>query len=197
MKYSEVQMNRDRKNLLVGSRLCSILLCAIFIAAPANALVGEVLISFESIPGLTQFAFYPDGSAVPTGARLSTQLQMSDGVSFSSTAGYVALVRLGTGHATSGINGIGGVNASNVLKYNQPVVITFSMPGSPSSPAVTDFVSIRGDRLQSTGSATMQAFDVNGTLIESATAADVSGGLTLSLSVPNIHSIRLTQTRSD
>ena len=187
-------MNRLRNNLVL---LCPIVLCAALVAVQTVALAGEVLITFESVTGITTTAAYPDGSPVPAGARLSMQLQMSDGLSFSSTAGYVALVRLGSGHATSGVNGIGGVNASNVLKYNQPVVITFSMPGSPSTPAVTDFVSVRGDQLQGAGSATMEAFDPGGAKIGSVTAADVRGGLTLSLSVPNIHSVRLTQTRSD
>jgi hypothetical protein len=190
-------MNKLRNHRLIAMKLCSFLLCTVLVAAPARAFVGEVLITFESIPGITAITLYPDGSAVPAGARLSTQLQMSDGLSFSSTAGYVALVRLGSGHATSGLNGIGGVNTSNVLKYNQPVVITFSMPGSPSTPAITDFVSIRGDQLAASGSAKMEAFDVGGALIRSLTAADVSGGLTLSLSIPNIHSIRLTQTLSN
>ena len=189
-------MNKRRKNLFI--ELGSFMLCVVFIAAPGSAFVGEVLITFETIPGITAMTSFSDGSAVvPTNARLSTQLQMSDGVSFSSTAGYVAMVRLGSGHATSGVNGFGGVNASNVIKYNQPVVITFSMPGSPSTPAVTDFVSIHGDRFSSTGSATMQAFDATGALIGSVTAVDVVGGLTLSLSTPKIHSIRLTQTLSN
>jgi hypothetical protein len=189
-------MNKPRNNLM---QRCSIVLCAVLVAAPASAFVGEVLITFESIPGVTAMNSFIDGSGVvPTGARLSTQLQMSDGLSFSSTAGYVAVVRLGSGHATSGVNGIGGVNASNVIKYNQPVNITFSVPGSPSTPAVTDFVSIRGDKIwASGGSATMQAFDLDGALIGSVTATDASGGLTLTLSVPNIHSVRLTQVRSD
>ena len=190
-------MDNLRNHHPMSINICSFMLCAVLIAAPASALVGDVLITFESVPGITTTASYPDGSPVPTGARLTTQLQLSDGLTFSSTAGYVALVRLGSGHATSGINGIGGVNTSNVLKYNQPVIITFTMPGSPSIPAITDYVSIRGDQLQGAGSATIQAFDVSGAPIGNATAADVSGGLTLSLAIPNIHSIRLTQTRSD
>ncbi|HYE14562.1 MAG TPA: hypothetical protein VD968_09000, partial [Pyrinomonadaceae bacterium] len=99
-------MNRLRNNLVL---LCPIVLCAALVTVQTVALAGEVLITFESVTGITTTAAYPDGSLVPAGARLSTQLQMSDGLSFSSTAGYVALVRLGSGHATSGVNGIGGV----------------------------------------------------------------------------------------
>src|SRR5437016_9782640 len=140
-----------------------------------------------------------DGMPVPLDARLGTQLQLSDGVSFSSIAGssivgYVALVNLGSGHATSGVNGIGGVDAANTLRYNSSILITFTLPGDPSSPAITNFVSIRGDQFAVVGgSATMEAFDVNGLSLGSVTAADVAGGLTLSLTVPHIHSILLPQ----
>ncbi len=156
--------------------------------------VGPVLVNFESIPGMTAQGNF-SGQIVPLAARLGTQLQTSTGVRFNSTAAYVALVRLGVGHAASGINGIGGVNAVNALQYSAPTVVTFSVPGSPSTPAVTDFVSIRADRFPGSGSMTMQAFDPGGTLIGSVTDAD-TGGI-LSLSIPNIHSIRVTQTQSN
>src|SRR5687768_17508857 len=167
-------MNKCWRKLLIATKPCALLLCAVIFAAPAGALAGGALITFESVPGVTAMNAFIDGCCtIPTGARLSTQLQMSDGVSFSSPAGYVAVVRLGSGHATSGANGIGGVTASNVIKYNQPVVITFSLPGSPSTPAITDFVSIRGDQIRAAGGfATMEAFDVSGARIGSATAAD-------------------------
>jgi hypothetical protein len=156
------------------------------------------VVDFEAIPGITVMNAFGDGCCViPLGARLSTQLQMSHGVTFSSVAGYVAVVRLGTGHATSGSNGIGGVNVANVLKYNSAVVITFNVPGSPSTPGMTDFVSIRGDTNPATGRATMEAFDAEGTLLATVTAADTSVGLTLTIATPNIHSIRVTQTLSN
>ncbi len=157
---------------------------------------GADLITFEVVPGVTALGTFFDGTPVPVDARLSNQLQLSEGVSFSSTAGYVALVNLGVGHATSGVSGIGGVNAADALRYNSPVVITFTLPGEAGTPAVTDFVSIRGDNFPvAGGSATMEAFDVNGVLLGSVTVPD-EAGLTLSLSIPNIHSVRLTQTRS-
>jgi len=157
---------------------------------------GADLITFEVVPGVTALGIFLDGTPVPVEARLSDQL-LSEGVSFSSTAGYVALVSLGGGHATSGVNGIGGVNAAGALKYNSPVVITFTVPGEPGTPAVTDFVSIRGDNFPTAGgSATMEAFDVNGVRLGITTVPD-EVGLTLSLSIPNIHSVRLTQTLSD
>ena len=174
----------------------AVLVPALVLASGERA--GAGVITFESVPGVTGMAFL-DGMPVPLDARLGAQLQLSDGVSFSSIAGssivgYVALVNLGSGHATSGVNGIGGVDAANTLRYNSPVMITFTLPGDPSTPAITNFVSIRGDQFAVVGgSATMEAFDVNGLSLGSVTAADVMGGLTLSLTMPNIHSILLTQ----
>jgi hypothetical protein len=178
-------------------------LLAVLLSVCAFAGVGAqsgtpTLVNFEAIPGITALNGFGDGCCIiPAGARLSTQLQNSHGVTFSSVAGYVAVVRLGTGHATSGLNGIGGVNVGNFLKYNSPVVITFNVPGSPSTPGATDFVSIRGDTIPATGRATMEAFDAEGTLLATVTAADRSGGLTLTIATPHIHSVRVTQTLSD
>src|SRR3989475_7281109 len=160
----------------------AVLVPALVLASGERA--GAGVITFESVPGVTGMAFL-DGMPVPLDARLGAQLQLSDGVSFSSIAGssivgYVALVNLGSGHATSGVNGIGGVDAANTLRYNSPVMITFTLPGDPSTPAITNFVSIRGDQFAVVGgSATMEAFDVNGLSLGSVTAADVAGGLPL------------------
>ena len=154
------------------------------------------LITFEGIAGVEAMSA-ANGTPVPLNARLSTELQASNGVSFSSIGGYVAVVHLGLGHAATPPNGIGGVDSSSLLDYNAPIVITFSMPGSPNTPAVTDFVSIRGDLSATAGAATMEAFDVSGSLIGSVTSAGGPGGVALSISIPNIHSIRLLQTQAD
>jgi hypothetical protein len=156
-----------------------------------------VRVCFDVIPGLTGMEFF-DGNPVPLMAQLSNQLQLSEGVSLSSPPmNYVALVNLdmlGSGHAISPPNGIGGVNAENRLKYDSPVFITFTLPGNPSTPAITDLVSIRGDQRAVPGAfATMEAFDVNGVSLGSVTASDVAGGLTLRLSIANIHAVLITQ----
>lgn len=144
-------------------------------------------ITFDSLSAMTATS---SGAAVPPAARLSDQL-LNLGVRFSSTSDFVAVVALGSGHATSGTNGIGGVSSSGLLSYLSPIRVTFFLPSDPSVHAVTDFVSIRGDLRPISGTITLQAFDINGNLIGSATQQD-TGGTTLSLSVAGIHSIRLT-----
>ena len=175
---------------------------AILLASGGHAAAGDI--TFENIPGMTPMGSFFDNTDVPPdtplgSSRLGTQLQLSAGVSFSSEAAYVALVNLGSGHATSGIAGIGGVTAANILKYNSPMIITFTMPGDPTIAAVTNSVSIRGDNFPNTsgrGFATMEAFDVNGVLLTSVTVPDAVG-FTLSISTANIHSVQITQTLSD
>jgi hypothetical protein len=183
-------------------------LMALAVLVPTMVLArGEfaaaVDIDFENVPGVTAMGDYFDGMfVVPPESRLTNQLQLSRGVTFSSTAGYVALIFLnahGTdGHATSGVNGIGGVDEFGVLRYHSPVIITFTLPGDPTTPAVTDSVSIRGDNFpNSNGFAMMEAFDVDGVLLKTTGWVPDTAGFTLGISVPNIHSVRITQTLSD
>lgn len=104
------------------------------------------------------------------------------------------MVQLGSGHATSGVNGIGGSTASDTLAYNSanPIVLEFFDPTQTSIAAVTDFVSIRGDLIGNSGeSPTLQAFDLSGNLIGSSTLSD-TGGQTWSISAPGIHSVRFS-----
>ncbi len=191
-------MNRIKKQQVLLAKLRTLILASLLIASPAAAQPDQITVNFESVPGVTATINFFDGCCfVQTTARLSNQLQSSHGVSFSSGAPYVFLVRLGEGHATSGMNGFGGVRPDNIIKYNSPVNIAFSIPGSPDIPAVTDFVSLRGDLHTALGTAKMEAFDVTGSLIGTVTALDTTGGLTLTMSQPNIHSVRITQTRSD
>ena len=163
-------------------------LSAVFVSAGAGTPARADTITFDS---LTPMSGASSGTAVPAAARLSNQL-LGLGVRFSSTSDYVAVVPLGTGHATSGVNGIGGVSSAGQLSYLSPIRVTFFLPSDPSVLAVTDFVSIRGDLRPIPGSITMQAFDINGDLLGTVTQPD-TGGTTLSLAIAGIHSIRLTQ----
>lgn len=158
-------------------------------AAP-DAQLTPITVDFEVVNGVTPGAI---SGQVAAASRLSDQLQTQYGVTFrSAEKPYVALVRLGAGHATSGTNGIGSVNAADAMAYST-MTITFTVPGNPSVPAVTDQVSLRGDRFAAAGTASMEAFDVNQVSLGKVTVSDVSGGLVLVAAKPNIHSITLTQ----
>ena len=150
-----------------------------------------VTVDFESFSGMSFFG----GTPVPGSAQLSNHLLSSHGLLFSSDSAspFVAVVALGANHATSGINGIGGIDNSGRLSYGTALRIGFFMPSNPALPAATDFVSIRGDLIANGDHAvTLQAFDVNGGLLGSMTQID-SQPWTLSFAGAGIHSIHLSQ----
>ncbi len=161
------------------------LLCFLGLATPA---ANANTIDFESLT----FMSNSPGSLVPASAQLSNQL-LGSGVSFGSESNFVAVVLLGAGHATSGVNGIGGVAANGALNYFSSVMVTFTLPSDSSIQAVTDFVSIRGDMHPISGSITMEAFDINDMVLGSVTVPDAVGA-TLSLSVGGIHSVRVSES---
>jgi hypothetical protein len=151
-----------------------------------------VVIDFESFFGMG----YSSGQPIPVAARLSDQLGTADGVVFSSGASYVAVVDLGIGHATSGTNGIGGSTPDGILTYDHrwPLVIRFVDPQAPEMPAVTDFVSVRGDLWGSSGmNVTLNAYDLNGALVDSDQVPDI-GGETLVVTGAGIHRVEFLGT---
>lgn len=164
------------------SRAFAALLLCLFVCSSQ-----AVTVDFESFTAMTHFS----GNAIPVDARLSNQLLVSHGVRFSSSAGYVAVVSLGAGHATSGLNGIGGSTSGGVLTYNSddPIWITFHTNGDANSLGFTDFVSIRGDLHGGGFPSMVNVFDVNGLLLGSQTLDDV-GGQTWSFSIPGIHALQ-------
>lgn len=145
---------------------------------------GDVTIDFE---GFTGMANSPN-AAVPVAAQVSTQFLATDGVLFESGSPFIAAVNLGVNHATSGSKGIGGVAAAGTLSYSTPIDAAFFLPGEPATSGVTDFVSVRGDRNGVGGVVTLQAFDVDGLLLDTNTQTD-SGGPTLQISALGIHSV--------
>ena len=160
----------------------------------------EVLtIDFDSIQGMRNLP----GSSVPESSRLTDQFLSSHGVSFLSEAGYAAVcIHEGVGTSSpmptqSPPNILGGTTADGKIAYSGPITITFHDPTDPARSAVTDFVKIRGEMAPVDGaSAKMEAFGLDGKLLGSVSDFDSSAGLTLSLSLPGIHSIRLTQQNS-
>jgi hypothetical protein len=147
-------------------------------------------IDFDSLTGMSNIP----GASVPVASQLSDQFLLA-GVSFSSLAGYVAVVNHSPNPTVSMPNVIGGVTATGNMSYGSPVTITFFDPSSSSNFGVTDFVSIRGDQAPLPGAtATLEAFDVLGNSLGVINAFDSTAGLTLSFAASGIHSITLTQS---
>ena len=183
-------MNIFRNWTVLLSRVGLILgLCAAATAQPLLA-AQTVLINFDSISGMLN----SPGTVVPVASRLGTQLLGTLGVSFQSSSAFVAVVKHAPGLTTSMPNIIGGTGAAGQLSYTSPITISFFDPTSPSVFATTDFISIRGDMVAVAGTATMKAYDLSGSLIASQTVPDVSTGLILSINMPGIHSVVLTQS---
>ena len=159
-----------------------------------------VTINFESF---TAMANNPGALVLPTGSagpRLSDQLQPTTGAVFSSVGGasYVAVVDLGPGaHAPSEPNAIGGVGtgsgAGGVLDYSVPIMVSFWDPSSPATKAVTDYVSIVGDKIPEAGKIlTLTAYGVNGNFLGAVMKADSSDGTPLYIDyLTGIHSITI------
>ncbi len=124
-----------------------------------------------------------------TEAQLTSQFE-SLGAIFNTIGGspYAALIDLGTGHATSGTNGTGTVSSANALDYTLDLDILLVVPGTL-IPAVTDTISIRGDKIPSFGNVIYSAYDTLGNLVASGVTQD-QGGSTFSLSAPGIHEFR-------
>jgi hypothetical protein len=183
----------NKQSGMVKSLTCILATLGV-ILTPILASAIPLTIDFDSLSGMSN----SPGLAVPLGGRLSNQLQPTTGAVFSSAAGYVAVVDLftccGPNHAISNPNGIGGVNASGQLSYGTPITVTFFDPGSPLVIGVSNFVQIRGDQIPISGTATLEAFDIFGSSLGTNTSNDVVGGLTLTLSVPGIHSVQISQT---
>ena len=171
---------------------------AIFLITATVHAAEVTTINFESIPGVSPINGFLNDTPVPPASRLNTQLLATHGVRFRSEApnpDYVALIGLGGGHATSGSNGIGGVNTHNDIRYGVPTIISFFDPTSPNVAAVSDFVSIRADLFDDGGPLTLEAFDIHGNLLATDSAVDL-GGPSLSVQVPGIHAVRLIDVGS-
>lgn len=144
---------------------------------------------------------HPYGSnPVPEESRLSDQYLSQYGVSFYSSSPYVAVVNLDIGsQAPSSPNGVGGTTADGVLVYNN-ICARFFDPARPQKPGVTDYVAVTADKWGASGygpgyTVTLNAYDVQGTLVDSCTAEDV-GGEILQVSAPGIHSVQFLCNKS-
>lgn len=170
------------------------LIKAIF-AVTALTLAGQAhstTITFEEV-GLVAMGNSP-GAVVPLGAQLSNQFLATNGVLFTSGAGYAAVVDHGYPSLTpSAPNLIGGTAAGGTLDYSAAIQASFFTTANTSVLATTNSVSVLGDLFGlGFGTVTLNAYDYLGNLL--GTVSDVDSypqgtGPTLSLSVAGIHSV--------
>ena len=183
------------RDLITGAVIIRFLLRAglsitgiLFLLIPCYS-AEAVMIDFDSLPGMTNEV----AALVPEESRLTDAFLSSHGVSFTSAAGYVAVVNHGD-PTPSPPNIIGGVRENGQLSHGTYIDFAFFYPSNSAIAGVTDFVSIRGELRPYPGAtATMTAYSISGEVLGSVTADDCEVGLTLSLSLPGIHCVRLTQ----
>jgi len=167
----------------------SLAFCLVSVAHAAT------VITFEEAPnGLAAMVNAP-GTVVPLASQLTNQYLASSGVSFTSLAGYAALVNHGAGNPTASIpNIIGGTTSDGRLNYNDAITISFFDIANTSVKAVTDSFKIQGDWVPlGTGQVFATAFDADGNLLASTSDTDnkvfgVSGPV-LQFSIAGIHSV--------
>lgn len=167
-------------------------LCTSWAAAVLFGVVspmGAITIDFESFTGMAS----DRGTPVPESARLSDQFRSTHGVVFRSYSPYVAVVNLGAGRASSGVNGIAGVSENGILSYGvqDPIAARFVDPQNPATKAVTDFVSVRIIPRSSNFVATFIAANANGDFIGYRQISDTNE-LTLQFSIVGIHSVSVS-----
>lgn len=173
------------------TRTCLAALAAsALVALPAQA---NTIITFETLPGMGN----SPGAAVPAGSQLSTQFLASDGVSFSSGAGYAAVVDhvpgCGATCTPTPPNIIGGTAANGTLNYGVPITAAFFSTANTAVKATTGFVQVLGETFPDGSTVTLEAYGLAGNLLGSASASEgaVFGqGATLSLTLAGIHSVR-------
>ncbi len=157
-------------------------ICAISAAAPVAA---TTVLDFET-------AAMPNAgpAPVPVASQLANQYKATLGVSFSSGAGYAAVV-CHCGNTKSGQNVIGGTNAGGLLDYSQPISAGFYNTANLAQLATTDFVKIWLDFIPlGSGTVTLQAFDALGAQIGSISTIDNGAVQSLSLGMAGIQSVK-------
>ncbi len=151
--------------------------------------MAQNVLTFDSLPAMSN----SPGATVPSASRLSTLYESTLGVNFSSLSTFVAVVNHGA-LTPSVPHIIGGTSSTGTLNYFAPIFARFVDPAAPSNPATTNFVSVRGDLNPIPGNATLRAYALDGTLLGSITLPDATGGVYLSLAIPGIHRVEITQS---
>ena len=97
---------------------------------------------------------------MPGGAQLSSQYLATDGVLFTSGAGFAAVANHGFNiYTPSAPNLIGGTNADGTLNYAAPITASFFTTANTNMFATTNSVKVLGDLLGvGSGSVTLSAY---------------------------------------
>lgn len=173
------------------SMLAMLGLCVVF-PVKSNA----VLINFDELArGMNPLG--AGGLPVPSHAQLSDHYLSTYGVRFFSSGTFVAIVDLDNGlQAPSSPNGIAGSTVDGLLFFSN-VTARFFDPAAPNNPAVTDYVAVTADKWGSSpgNTVTLNAYDVDGILVDSYTTED-TGGETLHVSAPAIHTVQFLCNQS-
>jgi hypothetical protein len=127
---------------------------------------ATITLDFEApLPGGLVAATHSHLATVPGSAIVTTQYS-AFGVVF---AGAV-LLNLGSGHATSGTNALGGLDAQGRFDSGFPITITFVTPADGVTSATTDYFSVYSDLFGgSDNGALVSAYDLGGALLGTAT----------------------------
>jgi hypothetical protein len=139
------------------------------------------------------------GAFVPGGAQLSNQYLATDGVLFTSGAGFAAVANHGFDiYTPSAPNLIGGTNADGTLNYAATITASFFTTANTNILATTNSVSVLGDLLGfGSGTVTLSAFDYLGNLLGVVTDTDdklPGSGPVLTLNLAGIHSVTFSGT---
>jgi hypothetical protein len=159
-----------------------------------SAAEATLVLDFESpLPGSLAPMSYLQGTPVPASARVTDQY-LDLGIVIDSAA----LVQLGSGHAASGLNGLGGIDGSGNLDYDTPVSFTFFLPGG-GAPATINYFAYSPDLAGGSGNIiTITAYDQVGSVVGQASFTE-SGSFPVSspLSISGIgpfHRVTIDQT---
>ena len=156
-----------------------------------------VTLDFEApLPGGLVAATHSHLATAPASAILTSQYS-SFGVHFDGAV----LLNLGMGHATSGMNGLGGLDGLGRFNSGSPITLTFVSPADGVTAATTDFFSVNTDLFgASDNSALVSAYDGSGILLGTATYQEPGqNGLTpiVLTGIGQIHTIVVDATLND
>ncbi|RYG39487.1 hypothetical protein EON81_00610 [bacterium] len=139
---------------------------------------------------------YNAGTPVSEEARLSDRYLNTLGIRFSSTPGYVAVVRLLPNDSPSPFNAISPVSADGLVTYanEDPIVITFFDPKNPTVKGGTKSLAFTSDKDgRATTNMVATAYDALGNVVDTEVVPDTGGAIiTVESETANIHSVVIT-----